>query len=106
MRRRLISDRPLGVLLSGGRLNLTAAIAAQETTEVDAYTVALTTGFDEPPCPRCSRGVGLRLRVALKRRASTAFPGCCGTTDTIPDSCIRRRPRSGGFGKLCGLPDG
>ena len=67
VRRRLISDRPLGVLLSGGvDSSLTAAIAAQEAgREVDAYTIEFDDGaFDESPHARAvAEKVGLRHHV-------------------------------------------
>jgi asparagine synthase (glutamine-hydrolysing) len=67
VRRRLISDRPLGVLLSGGvDSSLTAAIAPQEAgREVDAYTIEFDDGaFDESPHARAvAEKVGLRHHV-------------------------------------------
>ena len=69
VRRRLISDRPLGVLLSGGiDSGLTAAIAAQEADrEVDAYTVAFDDqAFDESP-----------LRPSRRRAGSGSAITCC-----------------------------
>ena len=67
IRRRLISDRPLGVLLSGGvDSSLTAAIAAQEAGRVvDAYTIAFDDlAFDEGPHARAvAQKVGLRHHV-------------------------------------------
>jgi asparagine synthase (glutamine-hydrolysing) len=67
VRRRLISDRPLGVLLSGGiDSSLTAAIAAQEAgREVDAYTIRFDDAvFDESPHARTvAEKVGLRHHV-------------------------------------------
>jgi asparagine synthase (glutamine-hydrolysing) len=67
VRRRLISDRPLGVLLSGGiDSSLTAAIAAQEAgRQVDAYTIRFDDGeFDESPHARAvAEKVGLRHHV-------------------------------------------
>jgi asparagine synthase (glutamine-hydrolysing) len=67
IRRRLISDRPLGVLLSGGiDSSLTAAIVAQESgRSIDAFTVAFDdAGFDETPHARAvASHVGLRHHV-------------------------------------------
>ncbi len=67
IRRRLISDRPLGVLLSGGvDSSLTAAIAAQEADRVvDAYTIEFDDStFDEGPHARAvAEKVGLRHHV-------------------------------------------
>jgi asparagine synthase (glutamine-hydrolysing) len=67
IQRRLISDRPLGVLLSGGiDSSLTAAIAAHESGHsIDAFTVAFEDGaFDETPHARAvAEHVGLRHHV-------------------------------------------
>jgi asparagine synthase (glutamine-hydrolysing) len=67
VRRRLISDRPLGVLLSGGvDSSLTAAIAAQEAQRpIDAVTIAFgDETFDESPHARAvAAHVGLRHHV-------------------------------------------
>jgi asparagine synthase (glutamine-hydrolysing) len=67
IQRRLISDRPLGVLLSGGiDSSLTAAIAAQESGRaIDAFTVAFDDAvFDESPHARAvAEHIGLRHHV-------------------------------------------
>jgi asparagine synthase (glutamine-hydrolysing) len=74
LRRRLISDRPLGVLLSGGiDSGLTAAIAAQEANrQVDAYTIAFDDqAFDESPYARAAaERAGLRHHVLHAETAS------------------------------------